>query len=116
MEGLGKLYLVLGALSTKIKAQRTKPLSRIIHNSGSVEPINVNNASHRHNTMAEAAQEIKLFAKWPLEDIEISDISLVDFIAVKGKHATYVAHTAGRYQRKKFRKALVSQYQMLILL
>jgi len=63
--------------------------------------------------MAEAAQEIKLFAKWPLEDIEISDIALVDFIAVKGKHATYVAHTAGRYQRKKFRKALVSLYQSI---
>jgi hypothetical protein len=27
--------------------------------------------------MAESASEIKLFAKWSLEDIEISDISLV---------------------------------------
>ena len=26
---------------------------------------------------------------------------------MKGKHATFVAHTAGRYQRKKFRKAQV---------
>jgi small subunit ribosomal protein S5e len=30
-----------------------------------------------------------------------------DFIAVKGKHATYTNHTAGRYQRKSFRKAQV---------
>ena len=57
--------------------------------------------------MAEVASEIKLFGKWSLEEIEISDISLTDFIAVKGKHATYVAHTAGRYQRKRFRKAQV---------
>jgi small subunit ribosomal protein S5e len=49
--------------------------------------------------------EIKLFGKWSLEDVEISDISLVDFIAVKGKSATFVAHTAGKYQRKRFRKA-----------
>lgn len=49
--------------------------------------------------------EIKLFGKWSLEDIECKDISLQDFIAVKGKHATYVAHTAGKYQRKRFRKA-----------
>mmetsp|Transcript_33855 Transcript_33855/g.34490 ORF Transcript_33855/g.34490 Transcript_33855/m.34490 type:complete len:195 (+) Transcript_33855:83-667(+) len=53
----------------------------------------------------EGAAEVKLFGKWTLEDIEISDISLADFIAVKGKHATFVAHTAGRYQRKCFRKA-----------
>ena len=43
-----------------------------------------------------------------LEEVEVSDISLVDFIAVKGKNATFVPHTAGRYQRKRFRKALVS--------
>jgi len=55
--------------------------------------------------MTESATEIKLFAKWALEDIEIADISLVDFIAVRGKHATFSAHTAGRYQRKRFRKA-----------
>jgi small subunit ribosomal protein S5e len=55
--------------------------------------------------MADSATSIKLFGKWSLEDVEISDISLVDFIAVKDKNATYVPHTAGRYQRKKFRKA-----------
>mmetsp|Transcript_11053 Transcript_11053/g.18057 ORF Transcript_11053/g.18057 Transcript_11053/m.18057 type:complete len:196 (+) Transcript_11053:43-630(+) len=55
--------------------------------------------------MAEAATEVKLFGKWGLEEIEISDISLVDYISVKGKHANYLNHTAGRYQRKSFRKA-----------
>lgn len=56
--------------------------------------------------MAETDTEIKLFGKWALEEVEVSDISLVDFIAVKGKNATFVPHTAGRYQRKRFRKAL----------
>ena len=55
--------------------------------------------------MTESATEIKLFGKWSLEDVQVSDISLVDFIAVKDKHATFVAHTAGKYQRKRFRKA-----------
>jgi small subunit ribosomal protein S5e len=43
-----------------------------------------------------------------LEEVEISDISLVDYVGVKGKHANYLNHTAGRYQRKSFRKAHVS--------
>ena len=55
--------------------------------------------------MTEAANEVKLFAKWSLEEVQISDISLTDFIGVKGKHAKYLNHTAGRYQRKSFRKA-----------
>lgn len=42
------------------------------------------------------------------DDIEIRDISLEDYIAVKGKYATYLPHTAGRYQKKRFRKATVS--------
>ena len=55
--------------------------------------------------MTDSATEIKLFGKWSLEDVEVSDIALVDFVGVKDMHATFVAHTAGRYQRKKFRKA-----------
>lgn len=51
------------------------------------------NASRRHRTF---------------DDIEIRDISLEDYIAVKGKYATFLPHTAGRYQKKRFRKATVS--------
>ena len=51
------------------------------------------------------ANPVKLFGKWSLDEIEVSDLALQDHIAVKGKHATFVAHTAGRYQRKRFRKA-----------
>merc|ERR1712042_195684 len=50
-------------------------------------------------------QDIKLFGKWPLEEVQVVDISLTDYIAVKDKHAVYVPHTAGRYAAKRFRKA-----------
>lgn len=39
------------------------------------------------------------------QEIEVNDISLEDYIAVKPKFAVYVPHTAGRYQKKRFRKA-----------
>lgn len=40
------------------------------------------------------------------DDISVSsDISLEDYIAVKGKAATFLPHTAQRYQKKRFRKA-----------
>ena len=37
---------------------------------------------------------------------QVTDISLEDYIAVKPKFAVYVPHTAGRYQKRRFRKAL----------
>jgi len=49
--------------------------------------------------------EVKLYMKWTFDDIEVNDISLEDYIACKGSHSVYCAHTAGRYQKKKFRKA-----------
>ncbi|VDP08528.1 unnamed protein product [Soboliphyme baturini] len=48
--------------------------------------------------------DIKLFGKWQLMNVDISDMSLVDHIAVKDKHAKYLPHSAGRYQVKRFRK------------
>ncbi|MCL7046669.1 hypothetical protein MKW94_007505 [Papaver nudicaule] len=50
--------------------------------------------------------DVKLFNRWTFDDIEVGDISLVDYIGVNpSKHATYVPHTAGRYSAKRFRKA-----------
>merc|ERR1712179_178854 len=49
--------------------------------------------------------EIKLFGKWSTEDVQVSDISLTDYIAVKEKYAKYLPHSSGRYQVKRFRKA-----------
>merc|ERR1712019_240378 len=46
-----------------------------------------------------------LFNRWTLDDIQVSDISLTDYIPVKDKYAVYLPHTAGRYAQKRFRKA-----------
>ena len=48
--------------------------------------------------------DIKLFGKWST-DVTVSDNTLEDYIAVQGKGAVYVPHTAGRYQVRRFRKA-----------
>uniref|UniRef100_A0AC34PXZ0 Ribosomal protein S7 domain-containing protein n=1 Tax=Panagrolaimus sp. JU765 TaxID=591449 RepID=A0AC34PXZ0_9BILA len=66
------------------------------------EPVAVESAPVQ---VALDSQEIKVFNKWSLHDVEVSDISLVDYIAVKDKGAKYLPHTAGRYQVKRFRKA-----------
>ncbi|TKR70351.1 hypothetical protein L596_022390 [Steinernema carpocapsae] len=49
--------------------------------------------------------DVKLFGKWDLQDVEVSDISVADYIAVKDKGRKFLPHTAGRYQVKRFRKA-----------
>ncbi|KNB44859.1 40S ribosomal protein S5 [Blastocystis sp. subtype 4] len=51
-----------------------------------------------------AAAEIKLFGKWTFDDVEVSEVALKDHLAVAPKNATYLPHTAGRYQLKRFRK------------
>jgi len=55
--------------------------------------------------MEEKGNETQLFGKWSFADVSVSDISLQDYIACTIKHATYLPHTAGRYQKKRFRKA-----------
>ncbi|OEL30492.1 40S ribosomal protein S5-2 [Dichanthelium oligosanthes] len=61
------------------------------------------------STMAEVEQpqqDVKLFNRWTFEDVQVNDISLNDYLAVSAmKHATYLPHTAGRYSKKRFRKA-----------
>jgi len=49
--------------------------------------------------------DIKLFGKWNPDEVQVSDISLTDYIAVKEKHAVYLPHTAARYAVKRFKKA-----------
>ena len=53
----------------------------------------------------EVHAEIKLFGKWSLEEVTVSDISLQDYISVKEKHAKFIPHSGARYQVKRFRKA-----------
>ena len=47
--------------------------------------------------------DVRSFETW--DHPQVTDISLEDYIAVKPKFAVYVPHTAGRYQKKRFRKA-----------
>ncbi|KAI7996946.1 40S ribosomal protein S5-1 [Camellia lanceoleosa] len=50
--------------------------------------------------------DVKLFNRWSFDEVQISDMSVMDYIAVNpARHATYVPHTAGRYSVKRFRKA-----------
>jgi len=50
------------------------------------------------------ATDVKLFNKWGSRDVVVSDPSLLDYITVGGKYSTFVPHSAGRYQKKAFRK------------
>jgi len=61
------------------------------------------------------ATEIKLFNKWTTEEITIGDQSLKDYIPVSGhKFSVFVPHTAGRYQKKAFRKAQCPLVERLV--
>merc|ERR1719321_2258929 len=51
----------------------------------------------------EGPADAKLFGKWTMDDVTCAEISLVDYIKTSG---VFVAHSAGRYQTRKFRKAL----------
>ncbi|BFZ54924.1 ribosomal protein S5 [Savitreella phatthalungensis] len=62
----------------------------------------VNNGVLPADVLANAGT-IKLFNKWDYSDVEVKDISLVDYIQLR--HPVYLAHTAGRYSVKRFRKA-----------
>ncbi|ESL05478.1 40S ribosomal protein S5 [Trypanosoma rangeli SC58] len=46
----------------------------------------------------------KLFNKWSFENLQTTEIALSDHIS---KTATYVPHSAGRWQKKRFRKARI---------
>jgi len=49
--------------------------------------------------------EIKLFNRWSCDDVQVNDMSLQDYIAVKEKFARYLPHSAQRFAAKRFRKA-----------
>lgn len=51
----------------------------------------------------EAQREVKLFNKWSFQNVEVKDVSLVDYIQIG--QPVFVPHTAGKYATKRFRKA-----------
>jgi small subunit ribosomal protein S5e len=48
------------------------------------------------------------------EEVKVDDVTLTDFIAVRAKDHVYLPHTAGRYQVKKFRKAVCPIVERLV--
>ena len=51
--------------------------------------------------------EVKLFGKWDYSNLEVRDSTLNDYVSIsQRKVRTFVPHTAGRWQKKRFRKAL----------
>merc|ERR1712139_328457 len=55
--------------------------------------------------MSGSATEIKLFNKFSFEDVQVSDMALQDYIASKAGNACFLPHSAGRWQKKRFKKA-----------
>lgn len=49
------------------------------------------------------------------EDIEVSDLCLLDFMAIRNSGAVYLPHTGGRYQTKRFRKASCPIVERLVV-
>lgn len=78
-------------------------------------------AQKKVELVAESANKVtfantpKLFSRWSYEDVKIDDDCFKDYIAVHtSKSQVYVPHTAGRYQAKKFRKALCPVVERLV--
>jgi small subunit ribosomal protein S5e len=55
-------------------------------------------------TLETSAADIRVFGKWSGAEVQISDMSLEDYI-LGAKQPKFLPHSAGRYQVKRFRKA-----------
>merc|ERR1712167_56053 len=55
--------------------------------------------------MSGSATEIKLFNKWTFDYVSVSEIPLTDCIAANPDNACFLPHSAGRWQKKRFKKA-----------
>jgi small subunit ribosomal protein S5e len=55
-------------------------------------------------TLETTASDIRVFGKWSGAEVQISDMSLEDYI-LGAKQPKFLPHSAGRYQVKRFRKA-----------
>jgi len=59
-----------------------------------------------------ADRVVKLFGRWDTQDVEVKDISLTDYIQVR--HPVWVPHTAGRYAKRRFKKAQMPIVERLV--
>jgi len=59
------------------------------------------------------ATDIRVFGKWSGAEIQISDMSLEDYI-LGAKQPKFLPHSAGRYQMKRFRKVTCPIVERLV--
>eukprot|EP01057_Protomagalhaensia_wolfi_P003359 Protomagalhaensia_wolfi_Nauph_80__3358@NODE_3414_length_805_cov_1711_171018_g2678_i0_p1_GENE_NODE_3414_length_805_cov_1711_171018_g2678_i0NODE_3414_length_805_cov_1711_171018_g2678_i0_p1_ORF_typecomplete_len198_score48_92Ribosomal_S7/PF00177_21/9_5e47_NODE_3414_length_805_cov_1711_171018_g2678_i090683 len=57
--------------------------------------------------------QVRLFGKYSY-DVECADYSVTDYIAISNKACVYTPHTAGRWQKKQFRKAACPVVERLV--
>merc|ERR1712094_137626 len=55
--------------------------------------------------MGMAATEVKLFNKYSFDDVQVSDMALTDYIACTSSSAVFLPHSAGRWSKRRFKKA-----------
>jgi len=61
------------------------------------------------------ATEPRLFGKWSYAGLQVADGTLADFISItQTRVKTFLPHTAGRWQKKRFRKALCPVIERLV--
>jgi small subunit ribosomal protein S5e len=58
--------------------------------------------------------QIYLVNKWSYKDLEVKDISLYPYLAIGEKYSTYLPHTVGRYNSKRFHKASCPLVERLV--
>merc|ERR1711988_1094167 len=52
-----------------------------------------------------AATEVKLFNKYSFDEVQVPDMALTDYIAAKPANACFLPHSAGRWSKRRFKKA-----------
>merc|ERR1712057_131533 len=52
-----------------------------------------------------SASEVKLFNKYAFDEVQVNDMALTDYIACKSSSACFLPHSAGRWHKKRFKKA-----------
>lgn len=61
--------------------------------------------------MSKASVELKIFDKWPLEEIEVRDPGLTSYISLK---PNLMPHSGGRHEHQRFRKSTVNIVERLV--
>jgi len=50
--------------------------------------------------------DFKLFNKWSYSDLEIKDFSLLSYLSVNENFSNFVPHSAGKYNKKRFKRSV----------